>query len=603
MGIRNLNWYNLQATRRYPLDDLCSGETDSGQSLPNDILVDLHLRFDNSLGTYVYVQAATVSDYLVTVVLGVSDSLNAAGKSIAAVTISKPTDININYAVTPLIDGVAGWVVFGAGIDAPPFSGRFSAPIQSLIASRCARPYSPLPITSMSKLNVAAKLSGIVNLAEESPIKIEYKKVTIDADEKQLIVFSLNQADSSLAYNPLSYFLGACSQRPESNTCGKTPISSINGVSPDCYGNIDIVFDNLTAEAFTDCGGVDIVTDYSVKQACQGPPSLPLFYSDLCCPRRFDTIADRDLASGDEFNINDIVRVGVSAGASATTYEYYRVESLSGGVVTWSASPIPSTDPDLKAALAQCDWPDPADQLPDVVINLQALQDYPAVTLPACIDFCSCDPTPPMFEVVQGVFSGAKTMAPFGCVACNSDEAAPTSQEEILALKLRNTYVAVDNGNVALSLFKNTASDWAFGRAITAQVKIGTTGLARNGGVVINYRKAVVAGVQQIKYSAAVIDVGRGEFRLLEYVNNSSVVVASVPVRIFTENWYKISVYPALLGDYIYLNAVVEEMKPNGVRAEIVDYRIPLADYEPQTGAFGLFAASSYTYFNAFTIT
>ena len=602
MGVRNLNWYNLQATRRYPLDDRCSGETDGGQSLPNDIIVDMHLRFANGLGTYAYVQAATVSDHLVTVVIGVSTGIDTPGKSIAAITLTKPTAINVNYAFTPLIDGVAGWIVFGNGINSPPFSGRFSSPIQTLIESRCARPYMQLPIKSISKLNVVPALQNVVNFITETPVKLEYKKEIIDEKETQLIIFSLNQSDSSLSYNPLSYFLGTCSQRPESETCGKTPISSLNGISPDCKGNIEIIFENVTAEAFEECGGMDLLTEYSLKKACEVPGPLPLFYSDLCCPRRFDTIADRDTADPGEFSVGDIVRVGVSAGAN-TVYEYYRVESLSGGEITWSANPLPETDPELKTALSKCDWPNPADIIPDIVINLQSQQDYPLITLPACVDFCSCDPEPPLFDVVQGVFSTAKTKAPFGCVPCNFEDEEPTTEQDTLALKLRNTYVAVDSGDVSLSLFKNTASDWAFGHAITAQFKIDSIGLARNGGIAINYRKVIVDGAQQIKYFAAVIDVGQGELRLLEYTNNSSIVVARVPARIVTSRWYKMSVYPTLQDGYVYLNIVVEEMIENGARIEIVDYRVPLDDYEPQTGAFGLYAASSYTYFNAFTIT
>lgn len=602
MSVRNLNWYNLQATRRYPLDDAGNGETDDGRSLPNDIIVDLHLRFSETLGQYAYVQAVTVSAQLVTIVFGVSASLNAVGKSIAAITLLKPTDININYPITPLVDGVAGWVVLGNGINSPPFSGRFSTPVQSRLTARCARSYSPLPITSLSKTGVAAKLQGVVNLAEETPVKLEYKKTVIDGVSTQLIVFSLDQYDASLAYNPLSYFLSTCSQRPESNTCGKTPISSINGISPDCYGNITVTFDNVTAQAFDGCGGIDLTTDYSLSAACTGAPPLPLFYSDLCCPRRFDTIASRDAAPAYEFQIDDIVRVGESSGAS-TTYRYYRVASLSGGEVTWSAELNAESDETLREALKKCDWPDPADQLPDIVITLRSTQDYPEAVLPVCIDFCSCDPTPPMFDVLQGAFSGAKTKAPFGCVPCQESELAPVSQEDRLALTLRNTYASVDGGIVALSLFKNRASDWAFGRAVSAQMKIGTTGLSRNGGVVINYRNVITDGVQQTRYFVAVVSVSSGEFRLMDYTNNAAIVVARVPVAVTTGKWYKISVYTSLRGQYVYINAVLEEMKQNGIRAEIVDFRVPLEDYEPQTGAFGLYAASSKTYFNAFTIT
>jgi len=53
----------------------------------------------------------------------------------------------------------------------------------------------------------------------------------------------------------------------------------------------------------------------------------------------------------------------------------------------------------------------------------------------------------------------------------------------------------------------------------------------------------------------------------------------------------------------VYINVVAEEMTASGSRAEIIDYRMRLEEYEPQTGAFGLYTQRSYTFFNAFTIT
>lgn len=603
MAIRNLNWYNLQATRRYPLDDSCSGETDTGQNFANDILVDCHIRFDKSYGKYAYVQAVTVSASIVTAVIGASDSLDAGGTTIAAVSITKPAAININYPIKALVTGAAGWIVFGAGIDSEPASYRFSTPRQSLLAARCARAYNRLPISSLKKAGNGSSLQGVVNLAAESPMKVEHKKVTDESGkEKQLLIFSLDTADTSLEYNPISYFLNECGKRPESETCPKTPIATINGVAPDCFGDIKIVFTNIDAQPFADCGGVDLITTYGLNKACQGPPDLPLFYSDLCCPRRFDTIGDRDAAPINELSVNEIVRVGVGAGADNTEYQYYKVAAIDGTQVTWEG-PLADTDENLRAALSKCDWPDPTTLIPDVVVTLPAIQDYPLAQLPACIDFCSCDATPPMFDAIQGVFSGAKTPAPFGCYPCGLDEGfAPDTQADAFALTNHNTYRAIDNGEISLSLFKNAASDWAFGRTITTQLKLSSDGRDRNGGLVLNYRKIRVNGVEQTRYYAAVVDVALGRLQLLDYTNSAFTVLATVPMPVKTNQWYKISARPTISGAYVYLNIVAEEIIVNGYSARIIDHRVALGDYEPQTGAFGLYAARSYTYFNAFTI-
>lgn len=601
MAIRNLNWYNLQATRRYPLDDTCTGETDNGENLPNDIVVDCHIRFADNIGAYAYIQAITVSAGLATVVIGASESLTASGKSIAAVTIPQPVAANVNYPITSLTDGVAGWIVFGNGVTTN-FSGRFSFPSQTLLAPRCARPYKPLPIPSIKKLSLADDLSGVVNFVAESPVTIQYETEELNDTIRHLVVFKLNKADVSLAYNPFSYFLGSCGQRPESGTCPKTPVATINGISPDCAGNIEIVFDNLSAQKFENCGGIDLLSPYGLKDACQGPPPLPLFYTDLCCPQKFASIEEWEAAPAALFSAGEIVRVNVAEETQPTQYVYYKVVSLSGGEPTWDG-PLNQNDPELKAALATCEWPDPTDLVPDIVIQLESIQDYPAVSLPACVDFCSCDPAPPLFEAVNGTFSSERTMAPFGCVPCGLNSPAPATQADLQKLTERNTYLSVDSGGVAASLFKNHASDWAFGRVITAQLKINARGVDRNGGIVINYRKVNINGIERIKYFAAVVDVGRGQLRLLDYTNANYVVLTTVPMAVKTNQWYKMSVRPAIRGSYVYLNITATEIGGTGVTASIIDYSIPLRDYEPQTGSFGLYAERSYTNFNAFTIT
>jgi len=55
MAIRNQNWYNLQSTRRYPLDDISTGVDDAGAFIREDIIVDCHIRFPNTLGEYLYI--------------------------------------------------------------------------------------------------------------------------------------------------------------------------------------------------------------------------------------------------------------------------------------------------------------------------------------------------------------------------------------------------------------------------------------------------------------------------------------------------------------------------------------------------------------------
>ena len=43
-SILNNNWYNLNSTRKYPLDDGCTGIDDVGKLFPATLITDLHLR-------------------------------------------------------------------------------------------------------------------------------------------------------------------------------------------------------------------------------------------------------------------------------------------------------------------------------------------------------------------------------------------------------------------------------------------------------------------------------------------------------------------------------------------------------------------------------
>ena len=266
MSVRNQNWYNLQSTRRYPISDQSTGASDSGDVIRDSILVDCQLRYPEALGQYVYVQGITCSDSLVTIVFGVADSLDATnGTTIAAVSLPKPIAQNVNHAVKAFLPGVAGWVVFGAGVN-EKFVGRYSTPRQTQILARNARAYRALPVPSLGKLGVGTSLQGIVTLTGEAPVTITQETVYADGQNVLALVFRLALADAES--NPLQTYLGECAQRPESNTCPKPPIETINGVAPDCDGNINFVFEGFDAYPYAECGGIDIISSAGLSEAC-----------------------------------------------------------------------------------------------------------------------------------------------------------------------------------------------------------------------------------------------------------------------------------------------------------------------------------------------
>ena len=587
MSVRNLNWYNLQATRQYPLDDSATGETDDHVAMPNNLLADAHIRFPANLGAHAYVQGFTSAPGIVTFLIGVSPSLEAEGTTIAAVRVIRPANPYVHYTITSLVDGVAGWVVLGPGID-EMFSGRFSSPRQTLISARCARAYKPLPIPSIGKLGLNSSLQGVVTLIGESPVEAVFlPSVTVAGKTSPAVVLKLSQADASISYNPFTYFSGTCSQRPESGTCPKTPIETINGVSPDCHGNINIDLGApLVSVPFQNCGGFDVISPTTLQQACTSTNTRRESFKDLCCPEEVASLTELYNIPAAQYVPNKIIQV------NSDPVTYYKAVSLTGTTINWVAT----TQVD-----AVCGWPDPTEAVPSPIATIQVLEDYPCLVLPVCADFCSCGSPPPLFDIKRGTFNMEATLAPFGCVPCGGQTSAPTTIEGQRQQTGRNTYATTSSASTNIAILKNCATDWAYNKNIGTQLKISSNGLDRNGGMVINYFYDNTTTNTQIKYLAAVLDVSRGQLRLLRYVNDSFVAEGAVDFPVLTNTWYDMTVTPMFTGSNIVIKIKVHELEP---AARTVELNVPLTieKYGPPTGAYGLFSSRSWTYFNRFTI-
>lgn len=639
MAIVNLNWYNLQSLRRYPLADGCTGETDDGRNLPDDILVDCKLTLVtdvqlNSSAAKIFVEAVTVSENIVTVLLAASITtvFGTSTYSAAAVSLQKPVEAGVHYAVTPLVDNIAGWVVFGDGIQ-NNFSGKFSTTNQTALQSRCATLIAKQPVNGMKKSGADAVLTGIVSLTVNPPLSVSTKKLIIRPPHQKTgeyreiytaIYIGLDEGLISTAYNPLSYFLNTCAGRPESGTCPKAGIQTINGISPDCEGNINLVFDGLTEYKLgpeeKPAGGIAIATDYGMRDVCQENKKLPLFYTDTCCPQRFDTIAERDTIPATDFQVNDVVRIGVPPETDANPYTYYRAaavnlvapadpedpDSVDQYAVVWEE--VFKTDPDLEGLLKNCDWPDPTSLIPDVVINLTQ-SDYPELNTPLCVDFCSCSAdTPPLFKILTGTFSVEKIKAPRTyCENCaHGDSISPDMP--ILIPEPRNDKLTEHNTLMAhgagrsIALLKGAASDWAIGKTAATTFKIMPVGLNRAGGLVFNYRTTVRNGLTQISYYAVKIDVARAVLQLVEYVGDDAQLLAETTFNATTNTWYTISAQTIILDGSVAVSATVTEFYSRNVTANISNFLITLRNYEPLTGAFGLLADRATIYFNEFSV-
>ena len=302
--IRNHNWYNLNSTRHYPLDDNATGETDDGLQLPNNILLDCHIRYPEIVGRYLYISSISTTDNLVTLTLLASDTTSSAFPVIAstatfvpvaAITLKKPIDQYVHYALSPMYPGVGGWVVFGPGID-EVFSGKFATPDQTLLSPKSARNYRALPVSSIQKVDTNTALTGLVKIESSQTVEVIKATRTILGAERDVLVLRLSDLFDR---NLLRLMRGACGDRPESNTCSPPGIELINSVTPDCLGNLHIDFvGHGGATAYSGgAGGLIINTGLGLSASCQ-PNAIPGADGDL--PNDFEDLCPASSASSED---------------------------------------------------------------------------------------------------------------------------------------------------------------------------------------------------------------------------------------------------------------------------------------------------------------
>jgi hypothetical protein len=284
-SVINNNWYNLNSTRNYPLDDGASTVDDAGKNLPNTAIADINLRMPHSVGQGAMISSVVVSSGIVSVTfLAINHPITPSiydhappaleFRPLAAVSLPKPVNPGQVYPITPLVDGVFGWIVFGDGI-AKSFNLRFSTAQQAALTPKVCRSYTDSLVTSVSKLGSIYELKGVVRLIEGRDVSIRKDNILVDNHYKDAIVLSLKENSIDNVYSKYS---GPCAGRPESGTCAREPIQSINGVQPDCDGNINIVFEDpfrVTSNPEDFPGIVAVDYPLGVIDACTKQDVLP----------------------------------------------------------------------------------------------------------------------------------------------------------------------------------------------------------------------------------------------------------------------------------------------------------------------------------------
>lgn len=528
MPVRNQNWYNLQSTRRYPLDDKSTGDDDSGRPIRDDIIVDCHIRYPEELGRYLFVQAINITPNLITILFGLGQSLtDTASPTVATITVDKPAEKNINYNITAFLPGISGWITFGPGID-NNFVGRYSTPMQTFIGARNARPYAQLPLQTIGKLGLLESLSGIVNLVAEAPVVAtyyenytlpKYDPTTEETNSLPVTAIVFSGAAATADFNPQTFFAAPCSQRPESGTCPKPPIERINGVEPDCEtGNIDILFGpGLTGRPFEECGGLDITTARGLSEEC-GPENPNKKGTDEC----------------------------------------------------------PCEDDD---EISNYCWPTTQNTEAELPV-----ENFSCAALPVNVPLGACKDTE--FELILGSFAKEETDTSTARVATSTTG--------------RGVLVSKNTTGLNISLFNAYAADWAYDKTTSVELKLLPGGLKQNGGVLVNYIRAVENGGLKTKYYAVMLDGVAQELQLFSFNGSLLVKENKISVPYAAGNWYKVSATASMNNGTTTISGFLDNVTTG---EHIAALSTVVTDYEIVNGRAGFISNSAVTQFNMFSVT
>jgi len=285
-------WLNKNETRNYPLHDYASKQGVDGTLLPDGILVDANILVPESAGSYIFISSLAITPGLISLTFLATNNdpfgpVTSSSSSddfvpLAAIVVQRPVTLYRNYAIDAIYPGVAGWVAFGSDVEeTDTLSLRFTSASDALLVPKAVRPYKDYPANSLAKFGRVTELTGLVQLYAGSDVLIQKGVRTINGRKKEVITVGLDLTSS--AAEILRNYAGDCGERPEDRTCSRgKPILSINGVTPDCSGNVDIIFQGLDASLASVEGGVVVDIPIGLDDVC--PTFDPARYDpvDLC---------------------------------------------------------------------------------------------------------------------------------------------------------------------------------------------------------------------------------------------------------------------------------------------------------------------------------
>lgn len=296
---------NLNDIRAYPFADTASRVASNGARMPESVLNDCHIWWPSAYGDVGFVSSATVSPSLVTMTFAAVNTTTSAITVIAAVQIPRPYVKYRSYPITPMQDGVAGWVAIGnvpesmTGVN----TWLFDTYQNAALLPRVAHAYPAYPVTTVTEEGNVNQLQGVVRFSAGSNLTIGEGYRYIEGSLRRCIVFSLNVDRLPDLYE---LFAGPCGKRPESGNCGRDAIRTINGVGPDCLGRIFLEIDtsNSVLNGYVDAtgagNGIVLSTPVEYGDMCAPVAAMPITYCDACASlsSSFAAVEEHSSSSG-----------------------------------------------------------------------------------------------------------------------------------------------------------------------------------------------------------------------------------------------------------------------------------------------------------------
>lgn len=218
-----LEWFNMNENRAYPIAEDATGTDNDGKQMPYALIADLGLTVPEDLLGEAFLRQLTITPTMISV------SIAYSGGGLAVGTFAQPVIPHKAYMLTPVKDGVSGFIVFGhaATYITDPVSYTNDSKDQSAIEGNALSPIDGPGVTSFQRLNGDPEnsLEGIIRIVPGS-------NITLDHDGNTIKIGLIDSVQTE--------FVGPCDKFAIFDACGGIPIRTINGVAGDENGIITL---------------------------------------------------------------------------------------------------------------------------------------------------------------------------------------------------------------------------------------------------------------------------------------------------------------------------------------------------------------------------